>query len=78
MGNTPMKMLTVDDCNLRMTELNKELLEAIEELGQCEAVDLLAAKIAVWERVRHHTVRGVIITIDAEERLKMWENVVSA
>jgi hypothetical protein len=73
-----MKMLTVDDCNLRMTELNKELLEAIEELGQCEAVDLLAAKIAVWERVRHHLVRGQIITIDGEERLKMWENVVQA
>jgi len=75
---TPMKMLTVDDCNLRMTELTKELEEAIEELGQCEAVDLLAAKIAVWERVRHHTVRGVIITIDSEEHLKMWENMVSA
>lgn len=75
---TPMKMLTVDDCNLRMTELNKELDEAIEELGQCTAVDFLAAKIAVWERVRHHIVRGQIITIDAEERLKMWDNVVSA
>ena len=70
---TPMKMLTVDDCNLRMTELTKELEEAIEELGQCEAVDLLAAKIAVWERVRHHLVRGQIITIDAGEHLKMWD-----
>lgn len=78
MDNAPIKMLTVDDCNLRMTELNKELEEAIEELGRCEAVDLLAAKIAVWERVRHHAVRGAIITIDSEERLKLWENVLSA
>jgi len=71
---TPMKMLTVDDCNLRMTELNKELEEAIEELGHCEAVELLAAKIAVWERIRHHVVRNMIVTIDAEEKIKLWEN----
>jgi len=69
-----MKMLTVDDCNLRMTELNKELEEAIEELGHCEAVELLAAKIAVWERIRHHVVRNMIVTIDAEEKIKLWEN----
>lgn len=78
MENASIKMLTVDDCNLRMTELTKELEEAIEKLGHCEAVDLLAAKIAVWERVRHHLVRGQIITIDGEEKLKMWENVLSA
>jgi hypothetical protein len=80
--NTPLKILTVEDCSSRIKELTKELDKHTRKFREGEIggglVDHTAAQIAVWERVRHHLANGQIITIDNEDKLKMWENVTEA
>lgn len=71
MANSPVKILTVEDCELRI----KKCLEAIDNLDFESAEDdevRLEAGIKIWERVRDNIIGGATITLDATETFGYW------
>lgn len=68
------KMLTVEDCQSRMEESEKEYHAAT-----CEKAETFAlSKLTVWKRILWHISKGDTITIDEEENVQLWPKEASA
>ena len=71
MANSPVKILTVEDCELRI----KNCLEAINNLDVDATEEdevRLEAGIQIWERVRDNIIGGATITLDLMETFGYW------
>jgi hypothetical protein len=69
MPNGPVKILTVEDCELRIKN-SLDLLENPDSLDE----DRMEAEsiIAIWERVKINILNGATMTLDASETFGYW------
>jgi hypothetical protein len=70
-STSPVKILTVEDCELRI----KNCLDKLDALDvECTEEDelRLEAGIDIWEHVKKNIVEGATITLDANETFGYW------
>ena len=70
--------VTEERCRLEIQGLKEKKL-FLKHTGDAEKEHMLIdAKIAIWERLRHHLKQGKVVTIDELTRLQLWDDVKSA
>ena len=68
------KMLTVEDCETKINEAEKEYHAAT-----CEKAETFSlSKLTVWKRILWHVLQGDTITMDEEENVQLWPKEASA
>lgn len=68
---TPAKILTVEDCELRIKNY-LEKLDAIDADMLEEDIASLEAGIAIWNQVQANVEAGHIVTLDSNETFGFW------
>lgn len=69
-----LKMVTLELCDEKLRH-HRSILEAVTEcVNEEEKYKLARAYVMVWERIRFHVENGKMVTIDAEDRIHLFQD----